>query len=67
MEEFGHAENDFNLAALTYSRDGFTIALGGTVTWKLETQPLNASASRCIAVNIAGRQQVQKTGVGNCS
>lgn len=60
-------KNDFNLAALTYSRDGFAIALGGTVTWKLETQPLNASASRCIAVNIAGRQQVQKMGVGNCS
>ena len=59
--------NDSGLAALTYSRDGFAIALPGTVTWKLKTQPLNAAASRCMAVNIAGRQQVQKTGVGNCS
>ena len=58
---------DSGLAALTYSRDGFAIALPGTVTWKLKTQPLNASASRCMAVNIAGRQQVQKTGTGNCS
>lgn len=58
---------DNSIAAVTYSRDGFAIALPGTVTWKLHTQPLNAAASRCVAVNIAGRQQVQKTGTGNCS
>ena len=58
---------DNSTAAVTYSRDGFAIALPGTVTWKLHTQPLNAAASRCVAVNIAGRQQVQKTGSGSCS
>lgn len=58
---------DNSIAAVTYSRDGFAMALPGTVTWKLHTQPLNAAASRCVAVNIAGRQQVQKTGTGSCS
>lgn len=58
---------DNSTVALTYSRDGFAVALPGTVTWKLRTQPLNAAATRCVAVNIAGRQQVQKTGSGSCS
>lgn len=58
---------DNNTSAVTYSRDGFAVALPGTVTWKLNTQPLNAGASRCVALNIAGRQQVQKAGTGNCS
>ncbi len=58
---------DNNTSAVTYSRDGFAIALPGTVTWKLHTQPLNAGASRCVALNIAGRQQVQKVGAGSCS
>lgn len=58
---------DNSTVAVTYSRDGFATALPGTVTWKLHTQPLNAAASRCVAVNIAGRQQVQKTGSGSCT
>ena len=58
---------DNNMTALSYSRDGFAIALPGTATWKLHTSPVNSAASRCVAVNIAGRQQVQKTGVGSCS
>ena len=58
---------DNSIAAVTYSRDGFAIGLPGTVTWKLHTQPLNAPASRCVAMNVAGRQQVQKIGTGSCS
>lgn len=56
-----------SIAAFSYSRDGFALALPGTVTWTLHTQPLNASATRCIAINIAGRQQVQSPGTGNCT
>jgi type IV fimbrial biogenesis protein FimT len=58
---------DNNTAAFSYSRDGFALALPGTVTWTLHTQPINASASRCVAINIVGRQQVQSPGTGNCT
>ena len=58
---------DNNMAAFSYSRDGFALALPGTVTWTLHTQPINASASRCVAINIVGRQQVQSPGTGNCT
>jgi type IV fimbrial biogenesis protein FimT len=56
-----------SIFAFSYSRDGFAVALPGTVTWTLHTQPLNASASRCLAVNFVGRQQVQSPGTGNCT
>ena len=58
---------DNNIGAFSYSRDGFALALPGTVTWTLHTQPINTSASRCIAVNIVGHVQVQTPGTGNCT
>lgn len=45
--------------AVTYSRDGLAIGLGGTATWTLQTTPVNASATRCLIVNVVGHQQVQ--------
>jgi type IV fimbrial biogenesis protein FimT len=56
-----------NIAAFSYSRDGFALALPGTVTWTLHTAPVNTSASRCIAVNIVGHMQVQQPGTGSCT
>ena len=56
-----------SIVSFSYSRDGFALALPGTVTWTLHTQPVNASASRCIAINVAGRQQVQSPGTGSCT
>lgn len=56
-----------NTTAFSYSRDGFAIALPGTITWTLHTQPVNASASRCLAINIIGRLQVQSPGTGSCT
>ena len=58
---------DNNISALSYNRDGFAFNLPGTVIWTLHTQPFNASASRCLVVNIAGRQQVQTPSNGNCT
>ena len=58
---------DNNISALSYNRDGFAFNLPGTAIWTLNTQPFNASASRCLVVNIVGRQQVQTPSNGNCT
>ena len=58
---------DNNISAFSYNRDGFAFNLPGTVIWTLHTQPFNASASRCLVVNIVGRQQVQTPANGNCT
>ncbi|WP_345944596.1 GspH/FimT family pseudopilin [Variovorax sp. dw_954] len=55
------------LGAITYSRDGFALNLpGGTVQLTLNTSPVNAKATRCVTLNLAGRQQVLTAG-GTCS
>ena len=43
--------------ALTYRRDGFVINLsnGGTFKATLSTTPANATATRCVTVNMVGR------------
>lgn len=58
---------DNALSALTFSREGFARNLPGLVTFVLHTTPSNTQATRCVAVNLAGRQQVQTVGQGNCT
>lgn len=55
-----------NTSAISYSRDGFAMSITGTVTLTVHTTPLNASATRCILVNLVGRQQVQQANGGTC-
>ena len=55
-----------NTSAISYSRDGFAMSFTGTVTLTVHTTPLNAAATRCIAVNLVGRQQVQLANGGTC-
>ncbi|KHK56143.1 pilus assembly protein [Ralstonia sp. A12] len=55
-------------SAVTYSRDGFATNLaGGTVTMALRTSPVNSNATRCVEINIAGRQAVITPGVRQCN
>lgn len=58
-DTFVAAGGSGNVAAVTYSRDGLATGLGGTATWTLQTSPANASATRCLIVNVVGHQQVQ--------
>lgn len=50
-------------AAISYSRDGFAMGLTGSVTLTLKTSPVNVGATRCVTVNLAGRQLVQSGSV----
>jgi len=53
---------------VTYNRDGFAVNLpGGGVTLAVRTEPVSAHATRCIALNMVGRQTVQQSGVGACN
>jgi type IV fimbrial biogenesis protein FimT len=55
-------------SAVTYSRDGFATNLAnGTVTMTLHSSPLNDNATRCVAINLVGRQVVQTKGAGSCN
>lgn len=56
-------------SAVTYNRDGFATNLtNGTVTMTLHTAaPVNDSATRCVAINMVGRQVVQTKGTGSCN
>lgn len=54
-------------AFVTYNRDGFAVNLpGGAVTLAVRTEPVSVHATRCIALNMVGRQTVQKPGEGAC-
>ncbi|MEJ8826857.1 GspH/FimT family pseudopilin [Variovorax humicola] len=56
-----------SLSAITYSRDGFALGLpGGAAQLTLRTSPANAKATRCVTLNLAGRQQVLTAG-GTCT
>jgi type IV fimbrial biogenesis protein FimT len=50
------------VGAVTYSRDGFATNVAGGATWTLNTSPANASARRCLALNLLGHQQVVTNG-----
>ncbi|MGS0741683.1 GspH/FimT family pseudopilin [Glaciimonas sp. GG7] len=54
---------------LTYSRDGFMVALPGTgtVTFTLHTTPVNSAATQCVAIIKTGRDVVQAAGTGACA
>lgn len=59
------ANND--IEAITYTRDGFALGLTGTATLTLHTNPENARATRCVVINLVGRQQVQPANGNNCT
>ncbi|WP_104655331.1 GspH/FimT family pseudopilin [Ralstonia insidiosa] len=55
-------------SAVTYSRDGFAMNLAnGTVTMALRTSPPNNNATRCVEINLVGRQAVLTPGTRACS
>jgi type IV fimbrial biogenesis protein FimT len=53
---------------LTYNREGFAVNLpaGGAVTFAAQSAPVAASATRCVALNMVGRQTLQQSGTGAC-
>lgn len=55
-----------SVSAFTYSRDGFAVGAAGIITMTLHTTPANSTATRCVAVNLVGRQQVQTVNGTNC-
>jgi type IV fimbrial biogenesis protein FimT len=53
--------------AITYGRNGFATNIGAApVSVRAVTTPANTSATRCVVVNIVGRQQVQSLGGAQC-
>jgi len=56
-----------NTFAINFSIEGFTMSLlANPVTFILQTAPVTASLTKCVAINIAGRHVNQKSGTGNC-
>jgi len=55
-----------SISAFTYSRDGFATSIPGIITMTLHTSPSNPTASRCVEVNLVGRQQVQTVNGMTC-
>lgn len=53
---------------VTYNREGFAVNLpaGGLVTFAARSTPVVASATRCVALNMVGRQTMQQSGTGAC-
>ena len=63
---------DNSVSSVTFSRDGFAIALPvtagtGMVTFTLHSTPINTNATRCISLNKIGRQETQIAGTGACT
>jgi type IV fimbrial biogenesis protein FimT len=57
-----------SLTVVSFSRDGFATNLpAGTVTMPLRTSPVDATATKCVALNRIGRQVVQTPGSGSCT
>lgn len=56
-----------DVAALTFSRDGFVMNLPGTVSWSLAAQEGESSNRRCISMNITGRVSVKKSAEESCA
>ena len=58
-----------SIAALSYNKSGFASSLpaGATVTFTAHTTPSNSGATKCVALNQLGHQQLQKPGSGNCA
>ncbi|MGI4848829.1 MAG: GspH/FimT family pseudopilin [Janthinobacterium lividum] len=60
---------DNSVSALSFSRDGFVIALPGSgdVTFTIHSTPANSSATRCVAVTKTGHLVTQRAGTGACA
>lgn len=56
-----------SVTALTYSRDGFAVGVNGAFTVVLHTTPVNSNATRCVTVNVVGRQQVLTSNGTTCT
>lgn len=54
------------LSTLSYSRDGLLVGLPANGRFVLEVAPADAGLTRCILVNITGRQQVVPVNGGTC-
>jgi len=54
------------LTTLSFSRDGFLIGLPAAGRLVLSTSPADAALTRCILLNVTGRQQVVPTNAGTC-
>jgi type IV fimbrial biogenesis protein FimT len=52
--------------AVTFNRQGFALGLPGTVTVTLHDSKATTAWSRCVAVSIVGRLEVEKSGTGAC-
>lgn len=70
-DTFTASNSGGSISSITFNRDGMAIGLTGPVTWTLRTSPINATATRCVYLDIAGHQQVlrngQATATGTCS
>lgn len=56
-----------NIAAISYSRDGFALGLSGTITLAMRTNPSNAQTTRCVTLSLVGRPQVVSPNGSNCT
>ena len=54
------------LGTLSFSRDGFLIGLPASGRFVLATTPEVAALTRCVLVNVTGRQQVVSVNGGSC-
>lgn len=54
------------LSTLSFSRDGFLVGLPAGGRFVLSATPVDAVLTRCILVNITGRQQVVPVNGGSC-
>ena len=54
------------LGTLSFSRDGFLIGLPASGRFVLTTTPEDATLTRCVLVNVTGRQQVVPVNGGTC-
>lgn len=56
-----------NVAAISYSRDGFALGLSGTITLAMRTNPSDTQTTRCVALSLVGRPQVVAPNGSNCT
>ena len=54
------------LGTLSFSRDGFLIGVPASGRFVLATTPAVATLTRCVLVNVTGRQQVVPVNGGSC-
>jgi type IV fimbrial biogenesis protein FimT len=62
----GDTLGDGTTKAVTFNREGFALALPGTITLALHDVTANSAYTRCLAISIVGQLQTQKYG-GACT